>query len=213
MIVSYEDALLWGKVVVATGSVLSALGVLYKYVIIPLYDKYIKLKEKIKNDYNQWRSLANTAVLVHDIITKELQTNGGSSIKDALKRIENKLTFIEAKNKAYLSLEDEPIWESDEFGHCIWANHSYLKITGFEFNYLKNAGWISIINEEDRSRVREEWNRAVEEKRVFYCEYIINRYDGTKLKVLGIGHPVLSIVDDSVKGYIGRLTFCESAKF
>ncbi len=209
---SYDEIVFCGKVLVGAGTVLSVIFVpIFKYCIIPIYQKLILLKQRIQDDYAKWLNLADTATMVHEIITKELQTNGGTSIKDCIRRIENRLLIIDAKHKAFLSLENEPIWESNELGECVWANHSYLKVTGFEFNYLKNAGWISIINEKDRSRVREEWNMAVKEKRVFSCEYTINRYDGTKIKVYGNGFPILSILDNTVTGYIGRLSFCESS--
>ena len=174
---SYDSMVFWGKAVIAAGTILSVLLVpLFTYIIYP----YL-IKPAIES-FNKLRTIIDTAFNVHEIITRELQTNGGSSIKDALKRIENRLTIIDAKHKTILSLENEPIWESDEFGNCVWVNHSYLKMTGFDFEYLKNAGWVSIINEIDRSRVREEWKRAVEEKRIFSCEYTINRYDNTKVK-------------------------------
>lgn len=209
---SPDNIVLLGKVIVAIGTILSIIGVpLYKYLIYPfIIQKLINFKENIKQHYKQWCDLANTAEMVHDIIKKELQTNGGSSIKDSIKRIEGHISIIDAKYKAFVSLENEPVWESDENGGCIWANSSYLKMTGFDFDYLKNAGWISIINENDRSRVREEWNMAIKEKRVFSCEFIINRFDGTKIKVFGKSFPILSSIDESITGYVGRLSFCNS---
>src|SRR4051812_27188093 len=113
---SYDEITFWGKVLVAIGSAITGIGAIFKYAIIPLYYWIIELQKRIIDDYTKWCNLADTATLVHDIITKELQTNGGSSIKDALKRIENRLSFISNKVKTILSMENEPIWESDELG-------------------------------------------------------------------------------------------------
>lgn len=200
-----DDMKFYGILLSAIGSGLGGTIAIIKYGIIPLC-------KKIKSDYCLLKKCAMNALSIHDIIDKELNPNGGSSIKDALKRIENRLAFMAGKLRAVLSLENEPVWESDVDGRCIWVNHSYLKMTGFDFNYLRNYGWISIINEIDRSRVREEWTQAIADKRIFSCEYTINKQDGIKIKVFGNSYPVISDVDGEVTGHVGRLYFCNSEK-
>lgn len=182
-------------------SIAGSLYGVWRFVIYP------HIYVKIHNMFNDVYNVAMDAASIHAIIKKELSTNGGSSLKDAINRIELKLALQDGKHKVTLSLLDVPIWESDENGNCLWVNRAYRRITGYDIDSVKDMGWVSIIASCDRERVSEEWESSVKDHRHFSLTYNILTPVGKVLSVDGEGYPIY--LNDSskntVKGYIGVL--------
>ena len=69
-------------------------------------------------------------------IKKELTTNGGSSLKDAVvcmrescKRIENRQRVIIQRTKAALHYSSTALFETDQEGRLIWSNVNLIDLT------------------------------------------------------------------------------------
>ena len=67
-------------------------------------------------------------------IKKELTTNGGSSLKDAIidmkdtvHRIDRRQKIIEQRTKAALHYSNEALFETDIAGRLIWSNAHFCK--------------------------------------------------------------------------------------
>ncbi len=189
-----EHLILIGKIVGAMSAIAAFAGVLYT-LCLKTKDGYLKVKKHIDN-----------ACYAMQLVNRELGSNGGSSIKDSIKRIETKISVNDGKYRAAMCLHDEPIWECDKNGNCIWVNHSYSKLTGIDSDYLKNKGWFNIVAESDRSRVRDEWVASIEEERIFTCEYMIKTHEGELIKVRADSYPIVTDLNSSVVGYIGMLS-------
>ncbi len=74
-------------------------------------------------------------------------------------------------------------------------------------DFLKNDGWISMVKENERHRVRESWTECIDDKRGFICNFTINKNNGTPIKVISIAYPIISTEDNKLIGYIGLLNF------
>lgn len=96
-----EVILSWAAAIIAVGG---ALGVLWK-LFYPLVTKTKKLMEALDLFTKDWFGDEGDALHPRKpgmlermrSVEAELKHNGGSSIKDAVKRIENKLTEIDAR--------------------------------------------------------------------------------------------------------------------
>ncbi len=203
MVISSELSKQINELAIVIGAVCSIAGSLYAIWRFSINPAYIKLRNMIIEVYN----VAMDASNIHEIIQKELNTNGGSSLKDAINRIESRLSVQDGKCRATLSLIDSPIWESDEDGNCIWVNRAYRRITGYDIDNVRDMGWISIIAPDSREAVQEEWVNAIRDRRHFSLAYNIVTSFGKIISVEGEGYPIYANDKNKniVKGHIGIL--------
>lgn len=91
------------------------------------------------------------------IVLAELTPNHGTSIKDAVHRIENEILprmqdrvdyGLEAL-RSYWSNGPQAMFECDEDGLIIWTNKSFQTLTSLTFSEALGRGWRSIIMPED----------------------------------------------------------------
>lgn len=142
-------------------------------------------------------------------IESEMRTNGGSSIRDALNRIEEEL-FLR-KQKIFLGLDaagDVGIFETDSHGECTWISAGYTKMTGKNLEECSGQNWVYVIYEDDRSKVVEQWKTAVSDKRIFEETYRLQK-DGIPFLVKCRAFPIFK-KDHSVAGYLGVLKIIKS---
>lgn len=193
------DLTFFAKIIGAIAAIVTSVTVIHSYLIRPLY---LKLRANL---LFMWR-VAIDAASINDLIKRELTYNGGSSIKDSIKRIEENINNSSFKLKAVLSLKQEPIWESDENGNCKWVNDAYIRITGYSLEHLKNLGWLMTVKESERKNIEYEWLRSINEKRTFNQEMSIKTSSSTFIKVHAHGFPIMTH-DNKLSGYMGILNF------
>lgn len=198
---SADQLIVIGKVIGALVSICTALGFLIRYWIWPAYQRASKNIQYI------FRIAAN-ADQIHSIIEKELTHNGGSSLKDAVRRIESSLHSNHNRFRSYLSLQKQPIWESDAEGNCQWVNDSYIRLTGYSLDHLKNMGWMMIVKKDERAYINNEWERSIADKRTFNHKLTIVSSNGEERKVFAHGYPIMSH-EGGVAGYIGIFDFID----
>jgi archaellum component FlaC len=110
-----DPILTWSASIIAVGG---ALTVLWK-IFAPLVSRFRKMMDSIDNFMRDWSGEEarpghpEVAGVMERLqkIESELKHNGGTSIKDAVRRIENKLTKIDERldegNKRFQDIEDE----------------------------------------------------------------------------------------------------------
>ena len=91
--VTTDQLILIGKVVGALLSIGAGIGAIVRYWIWPAYRRAI-------NNIKYIFRIAANADNIHSIIEKELTHNGGSSLKDAVRRIESSLNSGHNKFRA-----------------------------------------------------------------------------------------------------------------
>ena len=102
-----------------------------------------------------------------DEIALQLTNNGGTSLKDAIDRIEHKQDFMTARMQTHLHTNDKALFETDREGYIIYINKAYQKLTGLGGGDAKEMGWVNVIDSKDRDRVVKSWFNAVKARRDF----------------------------------------------
>jgi PAS domain S-box-containing protein len=114
------------------------------------------------------------------LVVKNFSRNGGSSLIDAIDRIEKRQVLMEHREKAILSEAAIPVFQTDAHGNCVWVNKNYQKIAGRPFEEICGRGWENIIHIDEQKRVIDEWDMAIRNKRDFESTYhVVNRESGT----------------------------------
>jgi len=144
-----------------------------------------------------------------ETMAAEFRPNGGSSMKDAITRIETRQLIAEQRGKALYNDAIFGIWESDETGKCTYANRTYQRIVGRGFEDLEGWGWTNIISSHDKERVTQDWAQALNQQREFQSEFHVQHPDGKEIPVVSVGHPLKDRAG-KLKGYIGQLVTSES---
>lgn len=156
-----------------TGIVLSLAGGLcasmawgWKYIIKPTIRLY-------KNQ--------QTLVSSVEDIKKELTTNGGSSIKDTVNRIDRRQIMLDKRSKAIFYNIEKAILEVDEGGNILWANEQFHNVMGTK--NLKGLDWVSYIDEPQRENFLREFESCSEKLRELKFETVST--EGKKIKYTG----------------------------
>jgi hypothetical protein len=148
-------------------------------------------------------------------IKKELTTNGGGSLKDAIismrescERIENRQRVIIQRTKAALHYSSTALFETDKEGRLIWSNVNLIDLSKRSNTWSKDANymvegfdWISLFKEDDREGVLAEFKSCLAMNRRFIKETeLIN---GVKVRLLGYPY---KITDTEHGGFLVSIT-------
>ena len=170
--------------------VISAIGGIFTLTTI-LWKKFLKPIVKLCKNQDFFIESVND-------IKKELTTNGGSSLKDAIismgescKRIEDRQKIIVQRTKAALHYSSMALFETYKEGRLTWSNANLVELTKKSTNSWKgNASymiegfdWISLFREEDREDVLDEFKSCLSMNRTFIKETQLN--NGTRVRLLG----------------------------
>jgi PAS domain S-box-containing protein len=160
----------------------------YKFVLKPLFQLLLRLRRSFE---------------ILEKMHEEFKPNGGSSLRDAINRIETKLLIEQHARRAVSMAMDVGIFETDGEGLCTWVNQYYSNITGLTTEEAKNFGWVNGIFEDDRDRVVEEWESAVKQKRIFKLEFgMLNSRTSEYNLVQCTAFPITTVKNEVI-GFIG----------
>lgn len=141
-------------------------------------------------------------------IRKELQTNGGNSIKDAIinlrdacQRIENRQRVIVQRTKAALHYSNIALFETDETGRLVWSNANLCEITKDIVNSLEGFDWINLFIESERDEVLSEFKSCLQMNRRF--NKLSTLQNGHQVRLLGYPY---RIANDKHGGFLISIT-------
>ena len=134
----------------------------------------------IKPTIRLYKSQQGLVESVEDI-KKELTTNGGSSIKDTVNRIDRRQVMIDKRCKAIFYNIEKAILEVDEIGNILWANEEFHNMMGTK--NLKGLDWVSYIDEPQRENFLRELESCSEKLRELKFETIST--EGKRVKFTG----------------------------
>lgn len=137
-------------------------------------------KYLVKPTIRLYKNQQKLVVSVEDI-KKELTTNGGSSIKDTVNRIDRRQVMLDKRSKAIFYNIEKAILEVDESGSILWANEEFHKIMGTK--NLKGLDWVSYIDEPQRENFLREFESCSEKLRELRFETVST--EGKKIKYTG----------------------------
>lgn len=217
------------KIVEAITAALSISGgvLIFIKAILPKlqrwYQLYKELSEVIKGlpMFMQTSQDVSTAV-------KELSTNGGTSLKDAVLRIEEATLRNEAsivqntvatqrteELLSRLSARHQHLWKNspsicfyaDPMGLVTETNLAFQKVVNKNEDQLLRHGWINCIQIDKRNSVWQEWDQAIKQQRMFEVETIFNNRE-TQHKVFIKAVPIL-VTGGILIGYDGLIEILE----
>ena len=131
---------------------------LWTKILKPWFKESRDKREKLEKAVNYIEKMAEKL----SIVSKELQTNGGESIKDQIKQIANDVKIIRIEGDATFYLSKDPMFKTDDKGHYVAVNTSLCQLIGVTEGELLGLGWLNYVSLEDRDRVWEEWENIIE---------------------------------------------------
>lgn len=161
---------------IETGHILTALGL----VGTGIWRVFIKvIKPAMKEAKAKKRKLYDMVTKIHH----EINYNNGSSIKDAITRIESRIGRLEDNQRIVMNVQNVAFWESDADGLVTYVSPALCKLVGRSESEIMGNNWVSCI--EDKW-VFDEWQKSVENNIPFDEEYNYRKPDGSLVKVWGL---------------------------
>ncbi len=97
------------------------------------------------------------------------------------------------------------IFRTDATGKCLYVNERWCNTAGMDAETASGYGWIAAIHSDDRERVMNKWNRAVQYQRQFMSEYRFQTKEQIITWILGHAQAERD-QNGSVLGYVGTIT-------
>jgi PAS domain S-box-containing protein len=140
----------------------------------------------------------------------ELKPNGGTSLRDAVNRIENRQIVFEQRQRAVLTDANVGVFETDESGEFVWVNRRLCRIMNRTPDELLGSAWLDAVIAPQRDSIEKAWETAVEDGREFHRAFTIATPDNTEVD-LQLHCVRMTDKEGQVAGYIGFVTVNVSA--
>lgn len=98
-------------------------------------------------------------------LAKQFETNGGSSLKDRIEAIFDAVEDLSAVNSVSLNLVPYAFFRADADGNVNWVNRNFVHETNLSERDAFGLGWLNVVSESDRTRVKTEWSSSVSDHR------------------------------------------------
>lgn len=135
----------------------------------------------------------------------------GTSIPDALSRIEHSVMFQGARQQATLHMNGSPVFESDETGKVTFVNAAYKRFFGVAGQNALGMGWVNVIDPGERGEVVQKWFSAVREKRTFDEYMTLSTAEGDPIRAHVIAYVIRADGSDLLLGHHGEVTFLDQS--
>ena len=195
------------------------LGVLVSvYRLWPLFKKgwnniinhqvAVRLEEianKVDANARQSESISQEVNSNIALVLKEVSFNNGTSIKDALSRIEARQLLATETQNSLMQLDHRGIFRADSSGNWKWVNGQLLDILGVrDSTQIHNRGWVSYVVSEDRDKVLHEYDAAVADNRHYRGQFKFHNQEANKDCVVQLDCFVLRGDDEKeILGFLG----------
>lgn len=137
-------------------------------------------------------------------LSEELKPNGGTSLRDAINRIESNMATVQAKMRMMFRHSDVNAFEANVAGEWTCVTGDFASRVGFEEEQLLGFGWMNAIHPDDQDRVYREWMKAIDQERDWLCAFATKHADsGLTIEHRVRAHRVLR--NGELCGYLGIL--------
>jgi hypothetical protein len=133
---------------------------------------------------------------------KEIQPNGGSSMRDAITRSHDEVMFISQLVKLTTNQATTPVLLFDREGQCTWINQPALERLRLERLDYKGSGWLGAFK--NSTDLREDWADAVRTNSTWLCSAVLLDGSSVQLQIQITQH------QNKVLGWMGTLAPLDS---
>lgn len=188
----WSDLESWGSKIAAVTAIVGAVYAAYRVV---------------KNAFVKVLNIANRV----QYISEQFETNGGTSLRDALNRIEARQVQTEQRERAFLHTHPNAMCELDSDLRLIWANSTFLDTIDVDTDAIVGYGWHNIVCEVDRERVIEQLTSARDAVRnaATHANLILNA-DPARLTGCNITATVMRNSDQQASGFLVTVNFTKN---
>jgi PAS domain S-box-containing protein len=123
----------------------------------------------------------------------------------------NAVRLSEARYRTLIQAISQIVWTRSASGEFIDRQQAWEEFTGQSLDEYLGWGWLDVLHEDDRLRVKQNWRRAVEAATPYYAEYRLRTRDATYRWVAVRAAPVLE-VDGTVREWIGTHSDIDATK-
>lgn len=169
------------------GGVVTAIGTFWKVYIRPRINKRVESENRRE-------------AILHKIL-KEVGTNGGNSLRDAVDRLESRMQFNEYKQDLALSIQGTGIARTDPAGNWLAVNRALQYQSGRVEVELLGRNWVGAICDSIRDSMVADYDSCVRDKRNFEYMALFCRSSGAELRVQIVAWPMFDKTG-ALSGYI-----------
>ena len=138
-----------------------------------------------------------------DFILQELKPNHGTSLRDAVNRIEAQTRKQEGMLRGFWSFDDRCIYIADASNSIEWANEALLDLCHVRSWDILGHGFWQLIDTDDRDRLEDEIAQARADRRGGHYDFHINTSVGKK-HIVTKSSPLLDSASNLV-GFVGMI--------
>ena len=147
-------------ITIIAGAILAILGVWQGIVNPYVWKPLVKLLTDVKHSFETLER-----------IREQFARNGGSSLRDAIDRIEARQVISEQRSKVFIMDSSSAIFETDAEGDYTDVNRTYSRWLGRSPYEVLGKGWVNAISPGWRNVVYTEWMNAIKQEREFAFDY------------------------------------------
>jgi PAS domain-containing protein len=219
-----ETAKFWWPILTGVATGIGTLLVFYKRVNRRFIQPYLKRRKNLRLLGDQQEAILflvsrkdkieemlghdpQDRVMLQQIIGL-LTPNGGSSLSDAIHRMERQLAINQTTQRIILVEDTAIMFWADPNGRYNRVSKAYADLVGRAPEEMLNEGWKSHLSVSCRRAVIEEWSFAVRDMREFYMRCELQNHLAHKAFTADVtAYPAK--VDNKVVGYVGRITLVQ----
>lgn len=123
----------------------------------------------------------------------------------------NAVRVSEARYRTLIQAISQIVWTRSAAGEFVERQLAWEEFTGQSPDEYLGWGWLDVIHEDDRLRVKQNWKRAVEAASPYYAEYRLRSRDHIYRWVAVRAAPVLE-ANGSVREWIGTHSDIDATK-
>ena len=118
---------------------------------------------------------------------------------------EERMRRSEERFRTVLDASAAIIWNTAATGEFEWTQPRWTAFTGQSFEQLRGWGWLDAVHPDDRARITEVWQRALQDRSPYEVDHRLRRADGDWRYMEAHAVPILN-EDGSIREWIGTHT-------
>ena len=157
-----------------------------------------------------WRDGSAIVADLREVI-KEVKPNGGTSLRDAVDRVERLVAESALLgSQRWRAINDQATLgyaESDQGGGIVWANRTLRDMVGRDQVDMSGWGWLNAVTASMRDWVRDAWREAVAQASDYEEIVVFERHDGRSV-CCKVRAARITRLDGSLSGHVLTVARC-----